>query len=493
MPKLPLTAPVFNNTSKIKPGEVSAELWDGYVDDADAIVSRPGLALWRYQSGATATSGIRGVFWWDEVQRLIYVIDAGIYWLATSEDSPNLISGAYPLTGSASRANFAKFYDKATNTNRLVIADGGRAVVVAVQGASITPAYLDAIDAAWPATISFVVNIDGFLLASETDTNTFHASEVNDETNWGYQYDAVYSLDKIDSMVAWEGEAFLFGNESIEIWQDDAVNPFSRSPGGAIDRGCLAPLSVIKGADGLYWLDGRGKFASWNGSLALIRCPYEKEIGSLSYLEDCIGNYLDYAGYSFLIWSFPSAGVTYVAKQEGDGFRWSKWGKWDSSQNKYLHWLGVDITYVPIWNLNIVGHRASPCLLSLTDSQYWDYDPLSSGNKSYIRLKVVTGHVTYDSLEKKISNRVIFKLLRGEADQRSDTTYDPILAVRWQDDGEERWSNERHLSLGQIGKRTGLVRLHRNGIYTMRQWEIVVSDQVPVSIVEAEEDIEAAE
>lgn len=65
----------------------------------------------------------------------------------------------------------------------------------------------------------------------------------------------------------------------------------------------------------------------------------------------------------------------------------------------------------------------------------------------------------------------------------------PILMLRYRDDGTGEWSNIEHIDLGALGDRNFHVKLFRLGTYESRQYEISCSDNTPLVLSNAQEDI----
>ncbi len=62
---------------------------------------------------------------------------------------------------------------------------------------------------------------------------------------------------------------------------------------------------------------------------------------------------------------------------------------------------------------------------------------------------------------------------------------DPQAMLRYSDDGGHTWSNERWLSIGQIGEYSQRVKWNRLGITRGRTYEVIVSDAVKRNIINA--------
>ena len=61
---------------------------------------------------------------------------------------------------------------------------------------------------------------------------------------------------------------------------------------------------------------------------------------------------------------------------------------------------------------------------------------------------------------------------------------DPLMMVRWSDDGGKTWSNEAFMLMGKIGEWRWRVRLTRLGKSRDRVFELVITDPIPVRIID---------
>jgi hypothetical protein len=159
---------------------------------------------------------------------------------------------------------------------------------------------------------------------------------------------------------------------------------------------------------------------------------------------------------------------------------WSEWGYWNSTKAEYEPWIGECVEYVPAWNLHLVGSRKDGKIYKMSTSYYDD-----DGNT--MRTARRTGYIDHDTLARKKCTSLTLKFKKG-AGQTSGGT--PYVMIKWRDDGKSTWSNEHWVSLGKIGETEFITTLHRLGIYRSRQYEIAVTDAVPLVIVDAEAEVD---
>ena len=66
----------------------------------------------------------------------------------------------------------------------------------------------------------------------------------------------------------------------------------------------------------------------------------------------------------------------------------------------------------------------------------------------------------------------------------------PDLLVKYRDNGATGWSNEKTVTLQQVGNTEFRGKLTRCGSYFSRQWQFVLSDAYPLCLVSVEENFD---
>ena len=128
------------------------------------------------------------------------------------------------------------------------------------------------------------------------------------------------SPDGLVSILIDHKEAWLFGTNSVEVWYDAGTSPFPLVPvqGAFNEVGCIAPFSVAKLDNGIFWLgaDARGKGIVYraNGYTAerVSTHAVEWQIQEYGNLSDAIAYTYQQDGHSFYVLIFPSANTTWV-------------------------------------------------------------------------------------------------------------------------------------------------------------------------------------
>ena len=462
--KLPISGDPYQNVDDISISDKSVALYDAFLDEAQATNKRFGLSLLKNLSNPT--KGIDGLYWWDKLKKVIAVCGGNVYRIDDASGNYANITGDGLIIGG--KPTFAE------HDNNLVIANGGK--MVYTNGTANT-AYVGDVDA--PVAVTHVAFLDQYLLANDTTDGDFHFSEVNDISNWSaLNFARAEGLsDKINALhVGWE-ELQLFGRQSVETWYNDGTTPFSRLQGAFIHKGCIAPYSIVAANNTWFWLDNTRRFVTLEGRTPkIISTPFDKIIQGFSTVADCRGDLFEIAGKPLIIWQFPAEGITFAYNYATGG--WSQYYWWNETFGEYQRFLGQSFCFCPDWGIYLVGTYNDSKIHKASFDYYTD-------DGDILRTLRRTGWIDHGNRNRKRSNRLDIKIKRGYGGSST-----PYLMIKWRDNGNPYWNNERIISLGQTGDYEFETSLNRLGSYKSRQWEFVLSDNTPLVLVDAEETIE---
>jgi hypothetical protein len=103
-----------------------------------------------------------------------------------------------------------------------------------------------------------VTFLDSYFIVNSSGTTQFFVSAVNDGTVWSALdfASAESSPDKILKVIAVNGELWLLGERTTEVWSNtgDPLFPFQRASGGKIDIGIFAPETAVSSAFGVIFV-----------------------------------------------------------------------------------------------------------------------------------------------------------------------------------------------------------------------------------------------
>lgn len=428
---------------------------------------------------ATSAFPINGLFWWPQKNCVLAVCNGKTFKITYSSGVAtitDLTSATLELNSPVSCAlgwtpAFASYAFLANGGN--IIYTDGTATTTALTTSGV------------PTAVNQLASIDGYILANNLSTastdlrnKVFH-SPVNDPLaagGWSQYFAASGDSDAIQSIKVLNRQIYAVGQTTTEIWENDGTSPFSRTAGGFVQTGCIAPFSTVVSENAMFWLNQDRHFVQWvGGKLTRISSPYDKDLSRFSAVADCEGYRVEVDGVPLIIWAFPTENRTLVYNYGKED--WAEWRHWDSDAMEYDRWIGGCHVWVPDWGLHLVGSRLTSTIYSMSADVYTD-----AGDE--IRMLRESGHIDYKTTRQKISKEFRIRAKRGS--MVVDTV--PKLMLRWKDDNR-RWSNLHELSLGDEGDTSLVLRLQRTGIYRTRKYELTATDAVPIVFGDAEEDI----
>ena len=145
--------------------------------------------------------------------------------------------------------------------------------------------------------------------------------------------DAESQPDNLVSIISNHDEAWLLGEDTIEIWDNTgaALFPFEKISGGLIEQGCCAAFSPAKLDNSVFWLGrdraGQGIVYRSNGysPVRISTHPIEFAINSYSRIDDAIGYAYQEEGHSFYVLTFPTGDATWVYDVATQGWHQRAW------------------------------------------------------------------------------------------------------------------------------------------------------------------------
>ena len=495
--KIPVNDPLYADVPTVALSVLSSQLVNGFIEGTpDPEVpfitrKRPGLSTPFASLGTDY--GIQGLWWWDARQRVVAVCDGVIYTISQQGVVTTLTGDPLNVTG---RVVFCPANEDGTY---LAMANGGNivytkdaATTVAIT-ASTTGAPYSGLNGS--PGISHLAYMDGYLLANLVGTPQFYWSAINDITTWSNsastpQYATMESEPQtIMALDARFDEIRLLGSESIEYWYNNSAStvagaPFAKYEGATTMRGTGSPYTFIF-ANNTHWFIDRER----NICKLQVRSPevvsnsFASVLQGIPQVNDAFILPLINDGKQLLACIFPSSATSVIYDLKNNSYV-GQWSQWHSTLASFQPWSVASYCFCPAWGMHLAGDRANGNIYHIGLSYHSD-------NGSTIRMARRTGNVDHGTSRKKKSSIVRLKLQRGvglPGEQPADDP--PMMMYRHCDNNSQEWSQEETVSLGKTGDTESIVEFRRNGSYRTRMHEFTISDNVPVTIVDAEEEIE---
>ena len=213
-----------------------------------------------------------------------------------------------------------------TGTGPVSMADNGTQIFIACNPDSYiynisTLAFAQITDPDFPGAVN-VGYLDGYFVFNEPNSQRVWVTALLD----GLSIDpldfasAEGSPDGLVSLIIDHREAWLFGTNSVEVWYNsgDADFPLTRIQGAYNEIGCIAPYSVAKMDNSVFWLgaDARGQGIVYRAQgyqgVRVSTHAVEFAIQGYSNLADAVGYTYQQDGHTFYVLNFTDADTTWV-------------------------------------------------------------------------------------------------------------------------------------------------------------------------------------
>jgi hypothetical protein len=442
-----------------------------------------------------------------------------------------------------------------SGTGPVSMADNGTQLFVAANPDgyiynTVTDSFAQITDPDFPGAVT-VGYLDGYFVFNEPDSQRVWVTQLLD----GLSIDpldfasAEGSPDGLVSLIIDHREAWLFGTNSVEVWYNsgEADFPLTRIQGAYNEIGCIAPYSVAKMDNSVFWLgaDARGQGIVYraNGYQGVRVSTHAVEFAIQQYddLADAVGYTYQQDGHTFYVLNFTNADTTWVfdaatgAWHERAGFRNGDFkrhrGNNHARFNGDPHVGDYENGKVYVYSLDVYADDGAVQKWLRS----WRALPTGSNNLKrtahhtlQIDLETGVGLAGIDPFDPPVEITTETSIwlntesgapnlaanLGTQVPQDINTQNDlytlgvvqdpgltliiestpvvganPQLLLRWSDDGGHTWNGERTTSMGRIGQYGTRAIYRRLGMTTKirdRVYEISGTDPVKVAIMGAE-------
>ncbi|MFA5340718.1 MAG: hypothetical protein WC332_02970 [Clostridia bacterium] len=330
--------------------------------------------------------------------------------------------------------------------------------------------------------------INSRFIANEVDTNRFDFTDTDPFTSliennyWGSTDNPVtcdYKGDKLTALfTAWQ-EIYAWGTQGLQVFQDDGSTPFVNVPGAAGEAGLEAVYSVQKMDNTIFALcvvDKKRVVVKLQGRApVVISEPIANILAGMETVSDAIGDIICVGGIAIYLLNFPTADQTWAYDYKND--LWLRWSYYNATKGKHERFIGQHCCFVKRWNKYLIMSRLDGKIYELSRSVYDDAD---NDMVSYRR----TGWLDWGDTSKIKQSKELFIKIKTFAD---DGTTDPVMLMRWRDDGYSIWSDFVELPLNPKYFGDFIIHLSRMGSYRSRQYEFRLSDEVDMALVNVQE------
>ncbi len=425
--------------------------------DQSPVFGTPGITLF----STCGTGPVRGMF---QMGGILYVVSGQRLYKVSSAGASTDVGGAILGTGNVSMSN---------NGLQLCIVNGAQGYIYSVAGGFqlITdPAFNPA---------KTVIFFDNYFVFDWFGTNQFFISNTLD----GLTYDALafasaeVSPDLVLAVLNQQENLLIFGQSTIETWYDsgDVNFPFNRYDGATIERGCAAPLSIIKEDNSVFFLGDDLIFYRLNGVVPVRISTHAIEWAWSQYpiVSDATIWTHTWQGHKFLVLTFPTGNATWVYDIATN--LWHErisFNEFNESMGRWRVSCGIDI-----YGKILVGDNYNGKVGFLDSSVSTEYGNLS---QAYMISPAI-----FSDKKRVFMNRFELDVQAGVGITVGQGS-DPQFMLDYSDDGGQTWSGLQVWdSAGKIGAYRTRLRWLRMGNFRQRVLRLTISDPVIRTIIAA--------
>lgn len=333
--------------------------------------------------------------------------------------------------------------------------------------------------------------IDGYFVFNQPNSQKLWITSLLDGLSInGLDFASAEGLpDNIVSLIVDHREIWLFGVYSTEVWYNAGTSdfPLQRIQGAFSETGCVAPYSVAKLDNSIFWLgsDNRGQGVVYraNGYIGqrVSTHAVEWQIQQYSTLSDAIAYTYQQDGHSFYVLTFPTGNATWVYDISTNA--WHERASFTNGQFS-RHISNCQMFFD---NKIVLGDYRNGNIYYFNLSVYSDNLVIQKWLRSWRALPI-----GINNLKRTLNHKLQLDCETGVGLNTGQGS-NPQIVLRWSDDGGHTWSNEHWASCGKIGKYGTRViwrRLGGSSKLRDRVYEVSGTDPVKISIIGAELDVE---
>lgn len=443
-------------------------------DGVGASQLRPAIATWdNFPATAPLAEPVTGLTVWRN--QPVYISGRQFFVV----QAPGLVTALSDSTDEATMLNGTKRPSIYTTRTRLVAAAGGE--IQQWQGTGLTERLNVASPAGYePPRARVVTGIENFLIAARDDASGIFqwsagiaGTGVDDEWDPLDYYEAQNRPDEISTMSATLGELYVFGSETLQVYDPDPTAYFVLSR--VMPLGILAPASLVPVDNNFIFLDRRRRFILTDGRTYkdLSSDPLLSFLQSMKKVDDCWGFRMVLGSWDAVVWIFPTEGKGLIWDKSVE--KWSEWREWNGST-----WCSPSIVSAYHWT------ERGVFLVGLKDGTVAQLDPVGVADLGQpIHAECISGFVDRQTKNKKNCVSVALTV-------RRDKAVESRLRL-WNRDATGAWKHVRDVDLGPSEGLEPTVVLRSLGTYRQRQWRYQCSGAARLSLVSCMENYDILE
>ena len=372
----------------------------------------------------------------------------------------------------------------ASNGKQVMIVTGSAGYFLTISTWSLSKIMADSFTGA-----DMVDFLDGYFVWNRPGTGEFAISQLYGTSIDALEYaTAEGAPDNLVGLIVDHRELWLFGESTTEVWytSGDPDFPMARISNAFIEHGCVAPGSIAKLDNTVFWLgaDDRGQGILWRANgytpQRMSTFPIERAWDEYERMDDAMAFTYQQGGHSYYVISFPSADTTWVYDVAANLWHERAWR--ENTGMNLMHRVRGHV-HARFAGQNIVGDHETGRLYAL-DLDHFRDEAFGEGNDGELIPRIrVAPYAEGDGDRRRVhSMEVVMETGVGLIDGQGEN---PQAMLQWSDDGGHTWSHEHWTSIGRMGERTKRAIWRRLGAARARVFRVTVTDPVPVNIIKA--------
>lgn len=328
---------------------------------------------------------------------------------------------------------------------------------------------------------------DGYMIVAFPNSDNWYISAVDNATSWtSTDFTSADSQPGyIQAIISHRDEIWILKDRFYEVWYNsgNASFPFERHQGAEGEIGCIAPQSVDRIGNSLYWIGSneQGKGIVWK-TQGYTPIPVSSndiiyQFSRFTDISDAISYTYQQEGHVFYVLNFPTANETWCYDESTE--MWHRRGYLNPTTNTMERQRG----YVQILfnQKDYVGDYETGKIYELDLDTYTD-------NTVEIQRTWTSPHVHKD--RKRLYFQSFEMDMESGVGLNSGQGRDPQAMLQWADDGGHTFGNEYWAPIGKQGEYKKRIHWHRLGVSRSRVFRMRISDPVKVVLISAHADVE---
>lgn len=324
--------------------------------------------------------------------------------------------------------------------------------------------------------------LDSYIAFNQPNSPTWYLSDPGNATSFVGVFFAARNggQDNLCRLVATNRLMMLLGTQTSEFWTDTGNSgfPFQFISGAFIEVGCMAPFSVAKLPQQVFWLaqDRRGFGEVWmsQGPQAqrISTHPIEEALRGYGYanLQNATAYTYQQDGHSFYCLNVPTANTTWCYDTVTSLWHERVWLNTVTGQEERHRGQFAAHVFGKI----LVGDYATGDVYFYDTSNYTDNGNVIERVRTFPHIDDDLRRLFFDSLFVDMQTGIGLPTGQGQ---------NPTLMLSYSNDGGYTWSSEITTTAGMIGQYRARAMWRRLGMTRDRVFKLRITDPVPICLV----------